>query len=251
MKSTRRNSFAIAIWTGAFATVLFGLPALSAAQESPVGQITVVTDLYKFEDLLPGKSPVELETVKDIASWCLDMAGRYRARLSDARDRVDLQREAKRAEIKALEARAKSAAKSQDEVLKKQLDQELRNQRAELDILDAVKELAVQENAAAGDFEAAGKSLRSLAEAYRDLADNRERAVRQFERAVEEAAQAGLEKPLAPGPDFPVNDRASKVLSEAGKNVNDLGERMMKLGKARQGLVIAYEKLEKAKTGGR
>ncbi len=249
MRTDRLNLRTVAAWTATLAAVLFGLPALAAAQESPVGQITVVTDLYKFEDLLPGKTPVELETVKDIASWCLDMAGRYKARLADARGHVDLQREAKRAEIKALEARAKSAAKSQDEALKKQLDQELKNQRAELDILDAVKELSVQENAAAGDFEAAGKSLRSLAEAYRDLGDNRERAVRQYERAVEEAAQAGLEKPPAPGPDFPVNGRASKILGEAGKNVNDLGERMMKLGKARQGLVTAYEKLEKAKTG--
>ena len=38
-----------------------------------------------------------------------------------------------------------------------------------------------------------------------------------------------------------------KAIGEAGKNVKDLGDRLMKLSKARQGLVSAWEKLEKAK----
>ncbi|RPJ03249.1 MAG: hypothetical protein EHM31_01410 [Candidatus Aminicenantes bacterium] len=231
----------------AVAAALLLIPGTSLAQESPPKEITAVSALYKLESLLPEMSSGEIGTIKDIASWCLDMAQYFKDRLADARKQVDQQRETKRAEIKALESRVKSAGQAKDESAKKALAAEVKAQKAELDILDALKDITTQEEALSGDFDAAGKSLRSLAGSFQDLTDNRNDALRAYERASQEAAQAGLAAPaLVIG--YPANDKAMKAIGEAGKNVRDLGDRMMKLSKARQGLVGAWEKLEKAKT---
>jgi len=225
------------------------LSVSAAAQESQATTMSAVTDLYSLESLLPTMTSSEVGDIKDIAAWCLDMAAFYRGRLADASKQIDLQREAKRAEIKALDARAKAAGKTKDDAEKTRLSQEAKLHRLELDVLDAVKELTVQEAAAAGDFEAAGKSLRNVVSAFQDLGDNRDKAVRTHEKAVEEATAAGLTPPVPPGPDFPANEKPYKNLSDAGKNVNDLGERLMKLSKARQGVLNAWEKLGLAKAG--
>ncbi len=232
----------------AFAAALLLIPAAAAAQESLPTEITVVTDLYKLESLLPEMSSGELSTIKDIAGWCQDMAQYFKGRLADARIQVDLQRETKRAEIKALEARVKSAGQVKDEASKKALAAEVKTQKAELDILDALKDMTIQEDAISGDFDAAGRSLRNLAGSFQDLTDNRNDALRVFEKASEEAAQAGAMAPaLVVG--YPANGKAMMAISDAGKNLKDLGDRLMKLSKARQGLVSAWEKLEKTKAG--
>jgi len=236
----------LAIGAAAFTAALLLVPASSVTQEAQTTEITAVTDLYKLERLLPEMSSAELGTIKDIAAWCLDMAQYFKDRLVDARNQVDLQRETKRAEIKALEARVKSAGQAKDEAAKKALGAEVKAQKAELDILDALKDITMQEQAISGDFDAAGKSLRSLVGSFQDLTDSRNDALRAHERAAQEAAQAGLATPaLVIG--YPANNKAMKAISEAGKNVKDLGDRLMKLSKARQGLVSAWEKLEKAK----
>jgi hypothetical protein len=54
------------------------------------------------------------------------MALSFKERLADAGRQIDPQREAKRAEIKALEARAKAAGKAKDEEQKKLLALEAR-----------------------------------------------------------------------------------------------------------------------------
>jgi len=233
----------------AVAAVVLMVPALAAAQETQTTAMSAVTDLYSLESLLPTLTSSEVGNIKDIAAWCSDMAALFKGRLADAVKQIDLQREAKRAEIKALDARAKAAGKIKDEAEKARLGKEAKLHRAELDILDAVKELTVQEAAAAGDFEAAGRSLRNLVSGFQDLGDNRDKAIRTHEKAVEEATAAGLTPPAPPGPDYPANGKPYKALGDAGKNVNDLGERLMKLAKARQGVVNAWEKLEKAKAG--
>ena len=230
-----------------FAAVLLVLPAVGAAQEDQATTMSAVTDIYVLENLLPTLTSSEVGNIKDIAEWCLDMAGFFKGRLGDPSKQIDLHREAKRAEIKALDARAKAAGKTKDDAEKVRLSQEARLHRLELDILDAVKELTVQEAAAANDFEAAGKSLRDLVSAFQDLGDNREKAVRNHEKAVEEATAAGLTAPLMPGPDYPANEKPYKALGDAGKNVNDVGERLMKLAKARQGVLAAWAKLESSK----
>jgi hypothetical protein len=230
------------------AAALVLIPALSNGQEGQTNQITVVTDLYKLDGLLPEMKSGDLGTIRDIASWCLDMAELFRGRLADARTQVDLQREAKKSEIKALEARVKGAGKAKDELSKKALSAEVKAQKAELDILNSVKDVATQEESAAGDFEAAGKSLRDLVGAFQDLSDNREDALRDYDRARDEAAQAGLKTPeLVIG--YQENGKVQKALAEAGKKIKDLGERLTKLSKARQDLVGAWEKLEMAKIG--
>jgi DNA repair exonuclease SbcCD ATPase subunit len=249
MKATSGKKQTLAIRIAVFAVALALLPTAILAQGTQTDKISAVTELYSFESLLPAMSSGDLGTMRDIASWCLDMANLFKTRLADAQKQVDLQREAKRAEIKALEARAKGAGKAKADVEKAQYNQEIRTQKAELDILDAVKELTVQESAASADFEAAGKSIKNVAEAYRDLKDNHERAERDHEKAIESAAQAGLAAPTPPGPDYPANDKGPKALSEAGKNISDLGQRLMKLAKARQGVLSAWEKQEKAKVG--
>ncbi len=228
------------------AAVLVLMPALAAAQEAPTTEITRVTDLYKLEDLLPGMSSGEIGTIKDLAAWCLDMSKHFRERLAEARARVGLQRETKRAEIKALEARVKSAGQAKDAASKKALAAEVKIQKAELAVLDAVKEIADQEGAAAGDFEAAGKSLRDLAGTFQGLSDNRSDALRTYERAAEEAAAAGLAAPrLVIG--YTANDKAMKSINDAGKSIKDLGDRLQKVSKARQSLVGAWESLDKAR----
>jgi len=228
------------------ATVLVLMPALAAGQEAQTTEITRVTDLYRLESLLPEMSSGEIGTIRDLAGWCLDMSKYFRDRLAEPRKQADLQRETKKAEIKALEARVKSAGQAKDEASKKALAAEVKVQKAELDILDAVKEIAVQEGAAAGDFEAAGKSLRDLSGAFQDLSVNRGDAQRTYERAREEAAAAGLAVP-ALVVSYPANDKAMKSINDAGKNVKDLGDRLQKVSKARQSLVGAWEKLEKAR----
>ncbi|RPI97932.1 MAG: hypothetical protein EHM31_12690 [Candidatus Aminicenantes bacterium] len=239
----RRRAFQPAL----AAAVLALIPALAAGQEAQTTEITRVTDLYKLENLLPEMSSGEIGTIKDLAAWCLDMSKYFRDRLAESRKQVDLQRETKRAEIKALEARVKSAGRAKDEASKKALAAEVKVQKAELEVLDAVKEIADQEGAAAGDFEAAGKSLRDLSGAFQDLSDNRSDAQRTYERAREEAAAAGLAVPqLVIG--YPANDKAMKSVNDAGKYVKDLGDRLQKVSKARQSLVGAWEKLEKART---
>jgi hypothetical protein len=248
MKQALQRSWALGIGTAVFAAALILLPASSIAQESRAGNISKVTELYSLEGLLPVMSSGEIGSTKDISAWCLDMARSFKDRLADAQKQVDLQREAKRAEIRALEARTKSAGKAKDEETKRQLAQEAKVQRLELDILDSVKELTDQEAAASGDFEAAGKSLRTLVGAYQDLSENRDDAMRKHDNAVEAAAQDGLATPaLVIG--YPANEKALKALSDAGKNINDLGERLMKVSKARLALLNAWEKLESVKAG--
>jgi hypothetical protein len=241
----RRSAGRLAV----FAAVLLALPAVAAAQESQAQTMSAVADQHSLENLLPTMTSSEIGSIKDIAAWCLDMAATFKGRLSDASKQIDLQRAAKRAEIKALEARAKAAGKTKDDAEKTQLTLQVRTQKLELDILDAVKELTAQEAAAANDFEAASKSLRDLVSAFRDLGDNREKAVRNHEKAVEEATAAGLAAPLMPGPDYPANEKPYRMMNDAGKNVNDLGERLMKVAKARQGVLSAWGKLEGSKTG--
>jgi len=248
MSGILKKSGYFAAGAAAFAAIFLLFPGAALAQESLPTEITVVTGLYKLESLLPEMSSGELGTIKDISSWCLDMAQYFKDRLTDARKQVDLQRETKRAEIKALEARVKSAGKAKDGAAKKALEAEVKAQKVELEILDALKDITTQEDALSGDFDAAGRSLRSLAGSFQDLTDSRNDALRAYERASQEAAQAGLAAPaLVIG--YPANDKAMKSIGEAGKNVKDLGDRLMKLSKARQGLVGAWEKLEKAKAG--
>jgi len=246
MSCSQKNLRMSAAWMGVIAAALILFPAISVAQDTQPDEISVVTDLYDLESLLPVMSSAELGSVKDISAWCLSMAKSFKARLADAQDEIGLQRETKRAEIKTLEARVKAAGKEKNEDLKKALAAELREQRFELDILDAVKELTAQEAAASGDFEAAGKSLKSLVAAYKNLSEDREDAGRVLERAIEEAGQSGI---AAPGLEinYSRNETALKVFGEAGKNVNDLGERLIKVAKARQGLLKAWQRLIEAK----
>jgi hypothetical protein len=229
------------------AAVLIFAPGPATAQDVPPAESTAVADLYKLEDLLPEMSPAELGSIKDIASWCLDMGRLFKDRLAEARKKIDLQREMKKVEIKGLEVRQKQAAQAKDEAGKKAVAAEMKAQRIELDILDAIKELAQQEEALGGDLEAAGKSLRSLAGDFRDLADNRSSALRALEKAKEEALQAALPEPKLVI-DYGANEKAQRAVSDAGKNLKDLGDRMIKVSKARQGVASAWERLEKART---
>jgi hypothetical protein len=59
-----------------------------------------------------------------------------------------------------------------------------------LDILDAVK-MTTQENAASGDFEAAGRSLRSLAPAFQNLSDNRADGLSEHDRPSKRPSRPG------------------------------------------------------------
>jgi hypothetical protein len=230
----------------ALAASLALAPFLSFGQYVGATENIVVTDIFKLENLLPEMSSAELGSLKDIASWCQEMSRYLGDRLAEARKQIDFQRDLKKVEIKGLEVRQKAAGKAKDAEAKDALGSEIKAQKAELEVLDAVKDMAEQEEGLAKDFAAAAKSLRGLATDFSDLAGNRSAALRALDKARAEAEQAGLPAP-EPVIDYAANDKAMKSIGDAGKDVKELGDRLMKLSKARQGLAGAWEKMEKAK----
>jgi len=236
--TTTRRTFAV--WA-AFAAVLALLPIVSNAQESPARTMSAVTEDYSFEMLFPSMSPEGLSTTRDIANWYVNVSKTYETRAAEIRKQVDLQREAKKAEIKALEARAKAADKVKDEALKKKLEAAAKEQKLELDILDSVKKLSENEASIADEYEATGKALESFAASYETLAKTRDSVLKDYEKTVEAATEAGLPARMPPV-DYQMNEKALKSLGEAGKNMKGLGERMEKVAKARQDLLKNWKK---------
>ena len=146
-----------AVGMAAFAAALLLIPAASMAQESQTTEITVVTDLYKLESLLPEMSSGELGTIKDIAAWCLDMAQYFKDRLADARKQVDLQRGDEKGRDQGARSAGEVGRQAKDEAAKKALAAEVKAQKAELDILDALKDMTTQEDATLRRFRSGGQ----------------------------------------------------------------------------------------------
>lgn len=235
-----------ALRTATLAAALALTPIWASGQEVAATETVVVTDLYELESLLPDMPSGELDSVRNIASWCLEMSRVFDGRLAEARTRIDFQRDLKKVEIKGLEVRQKAAGKAKDDESRKALEAEVKVQKAELDVLNAIKDVADQEQALVKDLEAAGKVLRGLAGDFDGLAGNRSSARRAWEKAKDQAEQAGLPAPaLVIG--YGANDKAMRSIGDAGKDLKGLGDRLMKLAKARQGLVGAWERMEKTK----
>ncbi len=232
--------------TSVFAITLALLPSGSFAQQSAGERMSSVTEDYSFEVLLPAMSPEDLASIRNVANWCVSMARSSQVRAEQIKIQIDPQSEAKKAEIKALEARAKAAGAAKDEVLKKQLEASVKEQKLQSDILDAVKKLSENEASIAGEYESAGKALESLTSSYESLANGRESVLKNHEKAVEAAKQAGLTPP-ALLIDYEMNNQALKSLGEAGSKIKGLGEKMDNLAKARQELVNNWKKLSEAR----
>jgi hypothetical protein len=238
-RKCRRSASGLAV----FAAALLLWPAGLSAQENASERMSTVGDHYTFEALLPEMSTASLRSARDLAEWCMSMAKSFKDRTFETLRQIDLQREAKRAEIKALEAREKGAGKAKDAALKKEMQGAVRQQKLELDILDAVKGMTAQESAIAGELEAAGRELEGLVEGFRDLAQGRRDALNAYEQAVRTAAEAGLAAPAPPAIDTALNERALKALGEVGKDIKAIGDRFEKIAKERQGLLKAWQKM--------
>jgi hypothetical protein len=226
----RRRAFRAG--SAAVAAVLALWPALAGGGDGRTGQAEVlssVTDAYTLEGLLPLMPPAVADGLEAVASWCRTMAESFKDHSSGTKKRIDFQRDAKEAEIKVLEARAREAGSLKDEVLKKGLEDLAEVQELDRDVLDAVKDMAEAEIEAAERLEQAREAVDKFVAAYRDLARNRAEAR---------------------GIDYAENEAALKSFAEAGKTIKDAGERLEEVAKARQDLNKAWQKLLKAKFAG-
>jgi hypothetical protein len=224
MSYTTERRWTLAGWLAAMAATLVLLPALSAGQESQASQtekFSSVTDQYSFEVLLPLMPQAAADDSRYLASWCQVMARSFREHSGGTQKQIDFQRDAKKAEIKVLENRAKAAGAVQDEALKKDLEKMVEVQKLDSDILDSIKDMAEAEMAAAIDFEKAADSLDKLVDAYGDLSRNRG---------------------VASGIDYAMNEKALKSFGDAGSKLKDVGERLDRVAKARRDLNKAWQK---------
>jgi len=235
MGNTTRTRRMFAVCAAVLVAALALLPNSSLAQQSAAERMSAVTEDYTFQMLLPAMSPEGLSSTRNIASWYLNAAKTYETRAAEMRKQINLQREAKKAEIKTLEARAQAAGSAKDDILKKQLEAAVKEQKLELNILDSVKKLSENEASIAGQYESTGKALESLAVVYESLTKTRESVLKDHEKTVEAATQAGLPAPMPPI-NYEMNNKALKSLGEAGKNMKGLGERLGKIAKCRQEL---------------
>jgi hypothetical protein len=223
------------------ASALTVSPMTATAQETTKQTISAVTEDYSFEGLLPAMSPEGISTTRDMAAWYLNAAQSFKTRAAEIQKKIDLQREAKKAEIKALEARAKAAATVKDQAAKKKLENIAKEQKLELEILDSVKKLSENEASIADQYESTGKTFQSLADAYDTLNKKRESALKEYEKTVQAAAEEDRPAPM-PAVNYDLNQKALKALADAGKNLKQLGERMEKVAKARQDLLQNWKK---------
>ena len=204
---------ALALWP----VLLFG----QEGQATPTEKFSSVTEEYTFEGLLPLLPQAVADGAKGVTSWCKAMAKSLREHSGETSNQIDHQREAKKAEIKVLENRAKAAEDVKDEALKKETEKMVEYHKLDLDILDSVKDMSEAENEAANDLEKAGEALDQFVGAYGDLSGNR-RGAR--------------------GIDYAMNEKALKSFEEAGSKLKDAGERLNKVAKARQELNKAWQK---------
>jgi len=218
-------------------------PPTSAAQET-TSKMSVVTDQYSFEGLFPGMSPEGISTTRDMAVWYVNAAQSYKDRSAAIKRQIDLHREAKRAEIKALEARAEAAGKVKDQATKKKLEAAVKEQKLELEILNSVKKLSENEASIADQYQSTGEAFQKLADAYDNLTKTRESAMKDYEKMAEAAAKEDLPAPM-PAVNYDLNQKALEALADAGENLRQLGARMEKVSKAREDLLKKWEKAEK------
>jgi hypothetical protein len=234
-----RKTLALCAALAAAALTVF--PMTATAQETAKQTISEVTEDYSFEGLLPAMSPEGITTTRDMAVWYLNAAESFKTRAAAIQKQIDLQREAKKAEIKALEARAKSAGKVKDDATKKKLENFAKEQKLELDILDSVKKLSENEASIADQYESTGKALQNLADSYDAISKTRESALEDYKKSVQAAAAAEVPARIPPV-NYELNEKALKSLAEAGKNMKQLGERMEKVAKAREELLKNWKK---------
>jgi hypothetical protein len=231
----------LALCTALVAAALMTSPMTAAAQVPAKESISAVTEDYSFERLFPAMTPEGITSTRDMADWCLNAAKIYKTRAAEIQKQIDLQREAKKAEIQALEARAKAASNVKDDATKKKLESVVKEEKVELQILDSVKKLSQNEASIADQYESAGKAFRNLADSYDTLARTRESALEGFEKAARVAAEEGMPAPMPPV-NYEINEKALKNLAEAGRNMKQLGERMEKVSRARQDLLKNWKK---------
>jgi DNA repair exonuclease SbcCD ATPase subunit len=235
------TSKTLGLCTVAFAAALALFPIGTAAQQATSQMISAVTEDYSFEMLFPAMSTEGIASTREMAAWYLNASRSYKDRAAEIQKQIDLQREAKKAEIQALEARVKAADKVKDKELKKKLEAAVKEQKMEKDILDSVKKLSENEASIADQYEEAGEALESFAASYETLAKTRESVLEEHAKTIKAATEAGLPASMPPV-DYKMNEKALKSLAEAGKKLRELGDRMEKVAKARQELLNHWKK---------